>query len=56
LWTPPRSAEDLLRRMEIYLQGVRTGGVALHCMGVDGLAASTVLAARVDSGTGHGLH
>jgi 4-hydroxybutyryl-CoA dehydratase/vinylacetyl-CoA-Delta-isomerase len=52
LWTPPKTKEDLLRRREIYIWGSRFGGVALHCMGVDGMAALTVLAARVDKAMG----
>jgi 4-hydroxybutyryl-CoA dehydratase/vinylacetyl-CoA-Delta-isomerase len=48
LWTPSRTKEDLLRRREIYIEGVRMGGISLHCMGVDGLSASRVLAGRVD--------
>jgi len=49
LWDSPRSADDLVRRREVFIEGVRHGGIALHCMGVDGMAACTVLAARVDA-------
>ena len=49
LWNPPKTKEELLRRREIYITGARFGGVSLHCMGVDGLAALTVLAGRLDS-------
>jgi 4-hydroxybutyryl-CoA dehydratase/vinylacetyl-CoA-Delta-isomerase len=52
LWTSPRTAEDLLRRREVYITGARFGGVSLHCMGVDGLAACRVLAGRVDQALG----
>jgi 4-hydroxybutyryl-CoA dehydratase/vinylacetyl-CoA-Delta-isomerase len=52
LWTAPRTTEDLLRRREIYITGARFGGVSLHCMGVDGLAACRVLAGRMDKALG----
>jgi 4-hydroxybutyryl-CoA dehydratase/vinylacetyl-CoA-Delta-isomerase len=52
LWTVPKTAEDLLRRREIYIIGARFGGVSLHCMGVDGLAACRVLADRMDKALG----
>ena len=52
LWTAPRTKEDLIRRRDIYITGARFGGVSLHCMGVDGLAACRVLAGRVDKAMG----
>jgi 4-hydroxybutyryl-CoA dehydratase / vinylacetyl-CoA-Delta-isomerase len=52
LWTVPRTTEDMLRRREIYVTGARFGGVRLHCMGVDGLAACRVLASRMDKAIG----
>ncbi len=52
LWTAPHTAEDLLRRRDIYITGARFGGVSLHCMGVDGLAACRVLADRMDKALG----
>lgn len=52
LWIPPRTAEDLVRRREVFIEGMRRGGITLHCMGVDGMAACTVLAARVDKALG----
>jgi 4-hydroxybutyryl-CoA dehydratase/vinylacetyl-CoA-Delta-isomerase len=52
LWDPPRSADDLVRRRDVFIEGVRHGGISLHCMGVDGMAACTVLAARVDAALG----
>lgn len=52
LWTSPRSSEDLIRRREIFITGARVGGVSLHSMGVDGLAACRVLAGRVDKALG----
>jgi len=52
LWTPARTKEDLIRRREVYIEGHRYGGMALHSMGVDALTASRVLAARMDSKLG----
>lgn len=52
LWTAPRTIEDMLRRRDIYVTGARFGGVSLHCMGVDGLAACRVLADRMDKALG----
>lgn len=52
LWTPPRTKEDLIRRREVYIEGCRYMGVLLHSMGVDALAASRVLAGRVDGELG----
>jgi 4-hydroxybutyryl-CoA dehydratase/vinylacetyl-CoA-Delta-isomerase len=52
LLTAPRSAEDLLRRRECYMTGMRAGGVILHCMGIDALAAITVAAGKMDKALG----
>ena len=52
LWTAPRTSDDLLRRRDIYITGSRFGGVSLHCMGVDGLAACRALAGRMDKALG----
>jgi len=49
LLTPPKSADDLMRRREIFLTSWRTGGgVNLHSVGVDALAALRVVAGRMD--------
>ncbi len=49
LFLSPRSAEDLLRRREMFLTTWRTGGgTQLHCMGIDALEASRVVAERMD--------
>ncbi len=52
LWTAPKTADDLLRRREVYISGARFGGIHLHCMGVDGLASCRALAGRVDKALG----
>jgi len=52
LWKPPRTTEDMLKRRELYVFGARFGGVSLHCMGVDGMAACRVLADRLDKALG----
>ena len=52
LWTQAKSKEDLLRRREVYLEGIRHAGIGLHAMGVDGLAALRVLAERMDKKLG----
>ena len=53
LLTAPRSTEELLRRRECFIVGMRTGGgVALHCMGADALAAFTVTANAMDKEIG----
>jgi 4-hydroxybutyryl-CoA dehydratase/vinylacetyl-CoA-Delta-isomerase len=52
LWMAPKTRDDLLRRRDIYIWGTRFGGVSLHCMGVDGLAACRALAGRVDKALG----
>jgi 4-hydroxybutyryl-CoA dehydratase/vinylacetyl-CoA-Delta-isomerase len=49
LFTVPRSPEDLLRRRECFVTGIRSGGgVLLHCMGIDALAAATIAANKMD--------
>lgn len=48
LFVAPRSPEDLVRRRECYITGIRSGGVILHCMGIDALAAITVAAHKMD--------
>ncbi len=53
LLTPPRTTEELLRRRECFITGIRTGGGFLvHCMGVDALAANTLAANRMDKALG----
>ena len=53
LLTAPRSADDLVRRREIFLTAWRTGGgVNLHSVGVDALAALGVVAKRMDARLG----
>jgi len=52
LLTAPKTVEDLLRRRECYLTGMRGGGVMLHCMGIDALAAITVAANKMDKALG----
>ena len=52
LWKQPKSKEDLLRRRKIYLEGTQQGGVLLHCVGVDALSASRVLAEKMDKKLG----
>ncbi len=50
LLTSPRTVEDMLRRRECYTVGVRSGGgVMVHCMGADALAAFSVAAQVMDS-------
>ena len=48
LFVAPRTSEDLVRRRECYITGIRSGGVILHCMGIDALAAVTVAAHKMD--------
>ncbi len=49
LFISPKSAEDLLKRREVFLTTWRTGGgTQLHCMGIDALEASKVVAERMD--------
>jgi len=52
LFTAPRTSEDLLRRRECYITGIRSGGILLHCMGIDALAAITVAANKTDKELG----
>jgi 4-hydroxybutyryl-CoA dehydratase/vinylacetyl-CoA-Delta-isomerase len=53
LFISPRSSEDLLRRREMFLTTWRTGGgTQLHCMGIDALEASRVVAERMDKQVG----
>ena len=52
LWTPPRTTEDLLRKREAYIEGMRHLAGGLHSMGVDALASSRVLAGRMDKALG----
>ena len=53
LLTAPKSAEDLLRRRECFATAMRSGGgVLLHCMGADALAAFTVTAGVMDKELG----
>jgi 4-hydroxybutyryl-CoA dehydratase/vinylacetyl-CoA-Delta-isomerase len=50
LLTSPKTPEDMLRRRECYTVGIRSGGgVIVHCMGADALAAFTVAAQVMDS-------
>jgi len=49
LLTPPKTAKDLMRRRKIFLTAWRTGGgVNLHSVGADALAALGVVAQRMD--------
>lgn len=53
LFISPQSSEDLLKRREIFLTTWRTGGgTQLHCMGIDALEASRVVAERMDNKLG----
>jgi 4-hydroxybutyryl-CoA dehydratase/vinylacetyl-CoA-Delta-isomerase len=53
LFTVPRTSEDLLRRRECFITGIRSGGgILLHCMGIDALAAATLAANRMDKALG----
>ncbi|MRR15732.1 MAG: 4-hydroxybutyryl-CoA dehydratase [Deltaproteobacteria bacterium] len=53
LLTAPKSVEDMLRRRECYTVGVRSGGgVMVHCMGADALAAFAVAAQVMDKNLG----
>jgi 4-hydroxybutyryl-CoA dehydratase/vinylacetyl-CoA-Delta-isomerase len=55
LLTPPRTTQELLRRRECFVTGIRTGGGFLvHCMGADALAAITLAAAKMDQALGTG--
>ena len=53
LLTAPKSAEDLLRRRECFITGMRSGGgIVLHCMGGDALNACAVAAQKMDKNLG----
>lgn len=53
LLTSPKTVEDMLRRRECYTVGVRSGGgVMVHCMGADALAAFSVAAQVMDKNLG----
>lgn len=53
LLTAPKNSEDLLRRRECFATAMRSGGgVLLHCMGADALAAFTVTANAMDKELG----
>ncbi|MBS4023588.1 MAG: hypothetical protein KGZ79_14425 [Dethiobacter sp.] len=54
LLTSPKTPEDLLRRRECFITGVRAGagGILVHCMGSDALAALTVSAQVMDKELG----
>ena len=53
LLTSPKTPEDLIRRRESYIVGIRSGGgVIVHCMGADALAAFTVAAKVMDKEIG----
>lgn len=53
LLTPPKSSDDLLRRRECFITGMRSGGgIVLHCMGIDALTACTVAAQKMDKNLG----
>jgi len=53
LFISPKRSEDLLRRRDIFLTTWRTGGgTQLHCMGIDALEASRVVAERMDKQMG----
>jgi 4-hydroxybutyryl-CoA dehydratase / vinylacetyl-CoA-Delta-isomerase len=55
LLTSPKTVEDMLRRRECYTAGVRAGGgVMVHCMGADALAAFSVAAQVMDGKLGTG--
>ena len=53
LLTSPKTSEDMLRRRECYTTGIRSGGgVIVHCMGADALAAFSVAAEVMDKNLG----
>ena len=55
LWKQPKSAEDLVRRRDIFVTCCRIGmgaGSVLHAMGIDALAAAGVVAKRMDERLG----
>ncbi|HUV44295.1 MAG TPA: 4-hydroxyphenylacetate 3-hydroxylase N-terminal domain-containing protein [Dehalococcoidales bacterium] len=51
LWKQPKTAEDLIRRRDVYINTMRLGG-GISGMGPDALAAATVVATRMDKQTG----
>jgi aromatic ring hydroxylase len=51
VWTQPKTAEDLVRRREIYMTAHRIGA-NMSGMGPDALAATGVVAARMDKELG----
>ena len=51
LWNQPKTAEDLVRRRDLYITCMRWGA-AMSGMGPDALAASGVVAARMDKQLG----
>ena len=53
LLTAPHTNEELLRRRECFVTGIRSGwGFLVHCMGVDALAACTLAANKMDNTLG----
>jgi 4-hydroxybutyryl-CoA dehydratase/vinylacetyl-CoA-Delta-isomerase len=55
LLTSPKTSEDMLRRRKCYMTGMRAGGgVLVHCMGADALAAFSVAAEVMDKKLGTG--
>ena len=53
LLTSPKTPQDMLRRRECYMTGMRTGGgVLVHCMGADALASFSVAAEVMDKKLG----
>jgi 4-hydroxybutyryl-CoA dehydratase/vinylacetyl-CoA-Delta-isomerase len=51
LWDQPKTAEDLIRRRDVYITCMRWGA-SMSGMGPDALAASGVVAARMDKALG----
>ena len=51
LWKQPKTAEDLLRRRDVYIKSMKMGG-GITGMGPDALAAAGVVAARMDKQLG----
>jgi 4-hydroxybutyryl-CoA dehydratase/vinylacetyl-CoA-Delta-isomerase len=51
LWKQPKTAEDLVRRRNVYLASLRLGA-RLGAMGPDALAAAGIVAARMDKQLG----
>ena len=51
LWKQPRNSEDLIRRREVYITCMRWGA-SMSGMGPDALAASGIVAARIDKAKG----